>query len=367
MILNRSINHLYLPDFNPKRCVVKIGSSLLASQRPPYLNVYRMSKYVKQISKLLDLGWEIVLVSSGAVAAGMSVLNFKNRPTKMSQLQACAAVGQVILMKRYARLFQYRKKHCAQLLLTAEDLRSRQRYLNAKNTILELLDKKIVPIVNENDTVSTDEIAFGDNDKLSAMVAGCCDAKILIILSDVDGLYRSVEEKDVIAVVDKIDDKIRCLVKKKSGRTTVGGMASKLEAADLAGKWGIYTIVASGHRDNILIDLLVNRIHKGTVFLPSQYKKALKKMWIAYVATPKGEIIIDEGAYKAISLKGKSLLCAGIIKINGQFRSSDAVKIVYNGTEVGRGLAGMSSQEMLQFLGRRANKEAVHRNNMILW
>ncbi len=360
-------NHLYLPDIQPKRCVIKVGSSLLAKSTAPYLNVHRMSNLVRQISELLDNGWQVILVSSGAVAGGMSVLGFNRRPERMTDLQACAAVGQVILMKRYARLFNYRGKHCAQILLTAEDLRSRVRYRNAKATIVELLEREVVPVVNENDTVSTEEIAFGDNDRLSALVAGACEAKVLIILSDVEGLYSDVERRTLVPVVERIDRRIRDMVRTKRGKTTVGGMETKLQAAEIASRWGIYTIVASGHRRNVLVDLLIRRRHLGTLFLPAKERTESKKMWIAYIAQVKGELVIDDGAKEAIVSRGKSLLCAGIKEVRGQFSAGDVVRILCQNEEIGRGVAGMDSEEMRKFLGKRAHKEAIHRDGLVVW
>ncbi len=349
-----------------KRCVIKIGSSLLATNSPSFLNVRRMSNYVSQIVKLIEAGWEVILISSGAVAAGMYILGLKNRPTNMAILQGCAAVGQVVLMKKYARLFHYRKRHCAQVLLTADDLRTRERYINAKRTIDELLGRGIVPIVNENDTVSTEEIAVGDNDRLSAMVAGCSQAKLLVILSDVDGLYEDVKTKRLVSFVEKIDDRIWDLVKPKSGRTTVGGMRSKIQAAELAGRWGIPTIIASGHKKDILVDLLINKLIKGTVFFPPKNRIKSRKVWIAYIAKPRGVIYIDAGAYNAIRSFGKSLLCAGITKVDGLFDEGDVVRIFYNDMEVARGIVGMSSYDMISYMGKRAKKEAIHRNDLVL-
>ncbi len=367
MTVSNFSNHLYLPDIQPKRCVVKVGSSLLAKPTAPYLNVHRMSNIVRQISLLLDNGWQVILVSSGAVAGGMSALGVEHRPEKMTELQACAAVGQVILMKRYAKLFLFRKKICAQILLTAEDLRTRSRYCNAKSTIIKLLEHGVVPVVNENDTVSTEEIAFGDNDRLSALVAGSCDARVLIILSDVEGLYSDLEDKKVVPVVERIDQSIRAMVKKKQGRTTVGGMATKLQAAEIASRWGIYTIVASGHRKDVLVDLLIRRRHIGTLFLPAKKRTESKKMWIAYMAQIKGDLIIDRGAKEAIVSGRKSLLCAGVKQVVGRFNKGDVVRIVCEGEELGRGIAGMDSEEMNRFLGKRAHKEAVHRDFLVLW
>ncbi len=360
-------NHLYLPDIQPKRCVVKVGSSLLAKPTAPYLNAHRMSNIVRQISILLDNGWQVILVSSGAVAGGMSALGIDYRPEKMTDLQACAAVGQVILMKRYARLFLYKGKVCAQVLLTAEDLRTRSRYCNAKSTIMKLLEHGVVPVVNENDTVSTEEIAFGDNDRLSALVAGTCEAKVLIILSDVDGLYSDLRHRTVVPIVERIDQNIKGMVRKKQGKTTVGGMATKLQAAEIASRWGIYTIVTSGHRKDVLVDLLIRRRHIGTLFLPAKKRTESKKMWIAYMAQIKGDLIIDKGAKEAVVSGGKSLLCAGVKQIVGRFNKGDVVRIVCEGEEIGRGIAGMDSEEMNQFLGKRAHKEAVHRDRLVIW
>ena len=230
---------------------------------------------------------------------------------------------------------------------------------------MELLDRKVVPVVNENDTVSVDEIAFGDNDKLSALVAGCCDAELLIILSDVEGLYSNTREKQVVPVVENIDDNIRRLVIPSKGKTTVGGMASKIDAAYLAGKWGVYTIIASGHRRGILTDILLKSKSYGTLFLPSKGKKDAKKKWIAYIASSSGMVVIDNGAKNAIKNMGKSLLCSGIIEVKGNFSKGDVVDVICEGEIVARGIAGMNALDMDKMKGKRASTEAIHRNSLV--
>jgi glutamate 5-kinase len=348
-----------------KRIVIKVGTSVLASSQGG-VDHKLINELTKQISLLSKNAKEVILVSSGAIALGLAELGKKTRPQKLSDLQASAAIGQSILMQTYNEYFKKRKLSCAQVLLTWEDFDERQRYLNASNTLLRLLEYKIVPIINENDTVSTDEIKFGDNDRLSALVANLIEADILILLSDVDGLYK-IKEKGVVPVIEKLTDETKKLAKDTAKRhISCGGMISKLEAAEIASSAGIPCVIANGRTKNILIKILDGQ-NIGTLFLPSQDRLIARKRWIAFGARTKGKIIVDDGAKEALVKKGKSLLCPGVVDLEGNFDSGDMVSIVdRNFKEFARGLTNYSSAELKDIKGCRLKKEVIHRNNLVI-
>ncbi len=358
----------YLPSFRKKRCVVKIGSSLLADSSNGVLDTKAIRRYVNDVANLMKNKWQVILVSSGAVAAGMSVLRLNRRPSSIKELQSCAAIGQVSLMSSYEKSFSKKGMHCAQILLTADDLSHRDRYLNAKNTIELLLKEGVVPVVNENDSVATDEIAFGDNDMLSALVAGACDASVLVILSDVDGLYMGIgQEKRLARVVDEVTDEVFSWVYKSRGKTTKGGMHSKLKSAASASQWGIYTFIASGRKRNVVSKILVSARQEGTLFLPKEKKASARRLWLLHIAKPKGTIYIDEGAEHALVRGKKSLLCPGILSVEGAFSKSDVVEIrARKGTLVAKAITSMPVEELTRYLGKRYEKEAAHRDNIAI-
>ncbi len=370
--MRKSYYEKYLLPLKKKRCVVKIGSSLLASKRSDAgIDEKAIRDYVKDICFLTENGWQVILVSSGAVAGGMSVLGLHSRPTSVRQLQSCAAVGQVSLMELYSKAFARKKRYCGQILLTSDDLRIRSRYINAKNTIENLLKEGIVPIVNENDTVATDEIAFGDNDRLSALVAGACDASVLLILSDVDGVYKtnSSGEKELVSLLSHIDETVFSWIYKRIGRTTKGGMRSKLEAALSASLWGIYTVITSGNNKNPVSSVLIKAKQQGTLILSQERKASSKRLWLAHIATPEGSIFVDKGAANAITKDRKSLLCPGIVDVQGAFNRGAVVDIysIENKRLIARAIASLSSAEIQKNIGKRHSKEAMHRDNLVVF
>lgn len=348
---------------NYKRIVVKIGSSLFCSQgaKP---DTAMLNSIAGQVSALLKEGKEVVIVSSGAIALGMSALKLPDRPKELSFLQAAAAIGQSELMDVYRRSFKGLDIDCAQLLLTWEDFSERKRYLNAKNTINTLLKLKSVPIINENDSVSTDEIKFGDNDRLSALVAILVNADLLVILSDVEGLLD--KDKKLIRVVDKITSGIKALACPTQKKACVGGMVSKIEAASIAVSSGIPCVIASGHRKDIIKSLAGNISGNGTLFLAKGEMLDAKARWMAFGTKPKGKILVDDGAKQALSGK-KSLLSVGIVSCSGNFGCGDIVSICdKRDVEFARGKAGLSVKELEKIQGTRFAKEIIHRDNIVI-
>lgn len=364
-----------------KTIVIKIGTKVLAS-RGYHLDKVQIKNLVDQIGGIVKTGIKVVVVSSGAICSGMGLLRLKQRPTALSKLQACAAVGQSHLMQTYESLFRANNILTAQILLTQEDLNERKRYLNAKATFQTLLAGGVVPIVNENDTISTDEIKFGDNDKLSSLVANLIGADILILLSDVDGLYRydGIKRLDntPIAVVDDITDEIEVMAQKGTDELGMGGMVSKLQAAKIATSSGIPCIIANGKKEDVLTGI-VNRKMKGTLFLPSSVKMAARKRWLGFSARLKGRIIIDDGAKEALRKRNKSLLSSGIISASGEFKRNDIIGIAgIDGIEFARGIVNYSSQELSKIkglktteisraLGYKNKDEIVHKDNLVIF
>jgi glutamate 5-kinase len=345
-----------------KRIVIKIGSSLLYTEDTKLDHSF-LSEITDQISSLVNSGKEIIIVSSGAIAMGMSILKLGSRPKELSGLQASAAIGQHELMHVYRKLFQTRQLNCAQLLLTWEDFNDRGRYLNAKNTLLKLLKFKSIPIINENDTVSTDEIKFGDNDKLSALVSNLISADLLIILSDVDGLLD--KNKTVVKIVNEITPEIRELVCQTNKKICVGGMIAKLEAAKIATGSGLPCVIANGRRKDIIYSILDDPAQSGTIFLSKNMLNA-KKRWIAFGARPKGKIIVDDGAKNAL-LNNKSLLSVGVLDSIGDFASLDTVSVLDSKrSEFARGKVGISSKQLEKIKGMRYSKEVIHRDNIVI-
>lgn len=353
-----------LLERNYKRIVIKIGSSLLfAQQAYSECFTYPMDNIASQISGLVQQGKEIVIVSSGAIASGMRILKMESRPKELSSLQALAAVGQHLLMYEYRRFFETKKINCAQLLLTWDDFDNRQRYLNAKNTLLALLKYGVIPIVNENDTVSTEEIKFGDNDRLSALVSSLISADLLIILSDVDGLLD--KDKKVIRVIDEITPQIKTLACPTDKKTCVGGMITKIEAAKICMKSGIPCVIANGRTKDIILSVIKEPEKHGTLFSPKK-RLAARERWIAFGTKPKGKILVDDGARRAL-LNKKSLLSVGVINLEGNFEIGDIVSVVdRQNDEFARGKVGLSSKQLDKVKGRRYDKEVIHRDNIVI-
>ena len=355
------------------RLVVKVGSSFLSEGGA--LDRRRCETLVAQVQALKHQGLQVVLVSSGAIAAGMGRLGFKVRPRQLPQLQAAASIGQGQLMRMYDELFGAFGVSVGQVLLTREDLADRRRYLNARHTLLTLLEAGAVPIVNENDTVAVDEIRFGDNDQLSALVAGLVHADALIILSDVDGLLQNGRP---LAVVQAITPDVERLARGTSRATTTGGMTTKLEAARMAMHSGIPLIIANGRAPQVLLKLVQGE-PLGTLFLPAQRGLAPRKRWLAFAARRvHGAIVIDEGARAALAAGGKSLLASGVVDVAGQFAAGELVSVTgEDRREFARGITNYQAQDLLrvrglktaqirQLLGERADGEVIHRDNLVI-
>ncbi|MBU1999336.1 MAG: glutamate 5-kinase [Candidatus Omnitrophica bacterium] len=347
-----------------KRIVVKAGSSMLFGDTSCSDSFFfPMKELSRQISGLMCEKKEVVVVSSGAIASGMHLLKAKLRPKELSSLQATAALGQHFLMSQYQGFFEKRGLNCAQLLLTYDDFNDRRRYLNAKGTISNLLLNKIVPIVNENDTISTDEIKFGDNDKLSALVATLIDADLLIILSDVDGLWDS--NKNIIRVVDEITPEIKSLACPTDKQRCVGGMITKIEAAKIATDSGIPCVIANGNKKDILLSVVADPKKQGTLFVSRKSLDA-KQRWMAFGTKTKGKIMVDDGAKRAL-LSKKSLLSVGVCKIDGNFDSREVVSVTdKDGKEFARGKVSLSSKHLEKVKGARFEKEIIHRDNIVI-
>lgn len=347
-----------------KRIVIKIGSSLFYSGKK--LDLLRLFGIMSQISELIKIeDREVIIVSSGAIALGMDLMKISSRPKELPFLQAAAAMGQNALMDNYSEYFKKYGITCAQVLLTWDDFDNRQRYLNAKNTLLALLKLGVLPIINENDTISTDEIKFGDNDRLSALVAALVNADLLIILSDVDGLLG--KDKKVIPLVTDIKPEIKAFACPTDKKTCVGGMVTKLEAAKIAVDSGIPCVIANGNKD-IIFNIVRNPLGSGTgtIFVPKKSLTA-KKRWIAFSAKPKGKIMVDDGARRAL-LNKKSLLSVGIIAIEGNFEAGDIVALCdKHNCEFARGKVRVSSKEAERVKGRRFDKEAVHCDDIVIF
>jgi len=348
---------------NYKRVVVKIGSSLFATDKSK-LDTGLLGQLAGQISDLIKDGKEVVVVSSGAIALGMSILKLASRPKELQYLQAAAAIGQHELMHAYRCALNAYGLNCAQLLLTWDDFSDRKRYLNAKNTLNTLLKLKCVPVVNENDTVSTEEIKFGDNDRLSALVSILVGGELLIILSDVDGLLD--KNKKVIRLVDKITSEIKLLACPTNKKACVGGMITKIEAARIAVDSGIPCVIANG-RDKGIVSVLANDpFSRGSLFLPKQKMLDAKKRWMAFGTKAKGKIVIDDGAKKALVDK-KSLLAVGVVACEGNFCSGDIVSVCdQKNCEIARGKVGLACRELDKVKGGRFPEEVIHRDNLVI-
>ena len=363
-----------------RRIVVKVGSSILASvEKGLHYEVF--ARLTKEISDLKRQGYEIVLVSSGAIAAGMEKLGYKTRPQTITQKQATAAVGQTRLMNIYENYFSRYQQMVAQVLLTHDDLSHRHRFLNARNTLLTLLELGIIPIINENDTVVVDEIKVGDNDNLSALITNLVGADLLIILTDIDGLCDSDPRVNpharCIPLVEDIEVDMKEMIGGTKSEMSVGGMISKIQAAQKASRFGIPTVVARGTRDGILHQILKGK-EIGTLILSKGEALSSRKHWIAFNPKPKGDVIVDDGAKKAIVQKGKSLLPSGIIKVKGAFDRGDLVTCLGSrGKEFARGLVNYSAPELEKIKGLRSNQiestlgykysdEVIHRDDLVV-
>lgn len=373
----------FIASWKIRRIIVKLGSGTLtdASLGLRETTIRALAEQVAKIWK--DRGIEVVVVTSGAIAAGRKKLGMVERPRTIALKQAAASVGQTTLMRAYERAFERRGLMVGQLLLTHEDFGNRERYLNAKNTLETLLSRGIVPIINENDTVATEEIRLGDNDHLAALVTQLMGADLLLLLTDSDGLYtrdpHRYSDARQIPLLAKVDDElIRIAGGKRGGSVGTGGMGSKLIAARVVTDWGTPVVIASGLSRRSILDVLDGK-ETGTLILPRATERApSRKMWIAHALQPHGTILVDDGAKKVLLEGGKSLLPAGILGATGTFRKGDPVSIGdRKGRVFARGIASWSREQVEQGLGRKSAEvrsilgadipaEVVHRDNLTI-
>jgi glutamate 5-kinase len=360
------------------RIVVKVGTSNL-THKTGKLNINQLEKMVRSLADLTNQGYEVVLVSSGAIGAGIGKMGFKKQLKTIPEKQAAAAVGQGILLHMYEKLFGEYGQTVAQVLLTRDDLNERRRYLNARNALLTLLGWGTIPIINENDTLAVDEIRFGDNDTLASLVAGLVDADLLILLTDIDGLYsanpRTCQDAKLIAVIEEITPEIVKLAGGAGSDLGTGGMATKIHAAKITMNFGIPMVIANGGQGGILADIIGGK-PVGTLFLPKEHRLQSKKRWIAHGSDIQGEIKVDKGASEAIVSHGKSLLPSGVTAVKGKFEVGNVVRIVNpEGTDIARGIVNYGSREielikgqqtskLAEILGHKDYDEVVHRNNL---
>ena len=347
------------------RIVVKFGTGVLTDSRK-LIDPAQLEQLVAQIAALRQAGKEVVLVTSGAVGAGMGALGYENRPTNLAEKQACAAVGQSRLMAVYEKLFAQHGLVVAQVLLTHEDLEHHERHLNARNTLVTLLNRGVVPIINENDAVSFTEIKFGDNDKLSALVAALLPADLLVILTTVDGVIENFGKADAksITQIDQIDAAVESHAGGTTSATAVGGMKSKIEAAKIAVRSGIPLVIASGKKQDVLAKIFGGE-DEGTLFIAQPTRLQGRKRWIAFFHHPKGTLFVDEGAKKALREAGKSLLPPGVTRCDGEFAVGDVVCICdLDGTEFARGIARFSSAAVRE--KNLPKEELVHRDDLVI-
>lgn len=350
---------------NVRRIVVKLGTAVLTNERKQP-DAGRMGQLVRQVAQLRQAGKEIVIVTSGAVGAGMGVLNFEKRPDSLAEQQACAAIGQSRLMATYEKLFSEYELHVAQVLLTHADLQHEERHRNARNTLTTLLRRGIIPIINENDAVSTTELKFGDNDRLSALVAALLPADLLIILTSVEGVIENFGKANAqrLSQVAEIDSHVEELAGGTTSTTAVGGMKSKIEAAKIVVRTGIPLVIAAGDNETVL-DQIVCGNDVGTLFLPKPAKLKGRKRWIAFFHHPRGSVFVDRGAKRALMENGKSLLPPGVTRCEGEFDAGDIVSICDDeGIEFARGMSGYSSNEIC--VRKIAGGEIVHRDDLVI-
>ncbi|MAQ89986.1 MAG: glutamate 5-kinase [Rhodopirellula sp.] len=364
-----------------EKIVVKVGTRVLTDAQGK-LDLQRMNALANQLVAIADSGRQVVLVSSGAVGAGMNRLSMETRPTDVATLQAIAAVGQTDLMQTYQKLFQEQGRLAAQVLLTANELDDRVSYLNVRNTLLELLELQVIPVVNENDTVSVDELqtTFGDNDQLAGLVTNLLGAQLLIILSDVDGLFTGNPEDDtseLVPTVTSLDETIAGYVQESSGGLGTGGMGSKLQAVRMVTSAGENAVIANGRESEVLTRILAGE-SLGTLFVAEGKTLSPWKRWLRFSAQTQGTIVLDKGACAAIQQEGSSLLAIGIIGHQGHFNKGDVIQLCNEaGEELARGLTNYNSDELEQIRGHRSEEfqqilgqcpyeEVIHRDNLAL-
>lgn len=363
-----------------KRLVIKIGSALLTNNGAG-LDRAAIDGWVEQINQLLVQGKEIVLVSSGSVAEGIVRLGWKTRPETIHELQAAAAVGQMGLIQTYESSFKRYERLTAQILLDHDDLANRQRYLNARSALQALINLNVIPIVNENDTVVTDEIRFGDNDSLAALVANLIDADLLVILTDKDGLYTANPDQNadatLISEAMANDSSLDALAGGSNSGLGRGGMVTKLQAARLAERSGCSTVIVGGRNANILTAVAAGD-NVGTLLTASQQPLAARKQWLAGHLQVKGQLQLDAGAVQVLTGQGRSLLAVGVTEVSGHFTRGDLVSCIdaqgreiarglvnYNSDEAGR-IKGQSTEAIAKILGYVEDDELIHRDNMVI-
>jgi glutamate 5-kinase len=366
---------------NVRRVVIKIGSAVLTNADQG-IDEQRIGRLVSDIAAIMQPGRDVVLVSSGAIAAGLAKLGLKKKKgMPLSLKQAAAAVGQSGLIRVYEKHFATHDRKVAQILLTREDLSNRTRFLNARNTMQTLLEHGVVPIINENDTVSVDEIKFGDNDNLSGMVVHLCDADLLVILSDIDGLYTADPRVNSSAQLIPLVEKITAEIERGAGdaftAVGTGGMRSKLMAARKVGQLGVPTVIVNGKANGMLPALFEGR-EVGTLFFARDEKRDSRKQWIAYAPAPAGRILVDDGARDALLNKGRSLLPGGIVAIEGEFKAGECVTCAdRSGNPFARGLVkysaedldrikGLKTSQIAGVLGRKDYDEVIHRDDFVI-
>jgi glutamate 5-kinase len=363
-----------------KRIVVKVGTSTLTGADGRIGRDWLRS-FAGQIAALRGEGAQVVVVSSGAISAGVEALGMSARPTELTGLQATAAIGQVRLIGQYAELLAERGAHVAQVLLTRHDTSHRQAYVFACRTLERLLDMGVVPVVNENDTTAVEEIRFGDNDTLAALVGVMVHADLVVLLTDIEGLYdadpRAVEHAALLEHVDELTDEMLAAAGGAGSDAGSGGMVTKLEAARILMKAGIPMVICDGGRESVLVDAFHGE-PVGTYFAGGEGEVEARKLWIAFALNPKGSVVVDAGATDALCLRGKSLLPAGVVRVEGVFQVGDPVAIVdANGRQVARGLAGVSSTDLDRIKGLKSadigslapeleGHEVVHRDRLVI-
>ncbi len=362
-----------------RRVVVKVGSAVLTDDQG--LNQKVMEGLARDLCLLVSQGREVVLISSGAVAAGRRALGLGCRALTMREKQAAAALGQVRLMRAYEDIFAGLNQKVAQVLLTHDDLAHRDRYLNIRNTLLTMFDWRVLPIINENDTVSVKELRFGDNDTLAAMTTNLIDADLLACLTDVEGLYTGDPARDpqarLLGTVARVDDEIEAMAGQLSGALGTGGMRSKIMAARMVSARGGSSFIGPGREPGALTRLFAGQ-EVGTFFLPQPEKMHSRKHWIAYTLRPKGFLVLDDGACRAVASGGKSLLPSGILETRGHFHIGDPVRCLdrneapvaaglvnYSADDIRR-IQGMRSQAIREVLGFMDSEEVIHRDNLVV-
>ncbi|MBA2487525.1 MAG: glutamate 5-kinase [Nitrospira sp.] len=363
-----------------KRVVIKIGSSLVAS-RETGLSAERIDRLAGEIADVRAQGREVLVVSSGAVVSGIKKLGLREYPKSLPVKQAAAAVGQSYLMWAYEKAFERLNLQVAQVLLTHEDLADRRRFLNARHTLTTLIKFGVIPIINENDTVAVEELRVGDNDTLAAQVAHLVDADLLVILSDVDGLFTADPRKDSSATLIPLIHDITEDIERRAGVSSTfegtGGMASKVRAAKKVGEYGVATLILNGTQSGLLPEVLSGN-PGGSLFLPRERRLTSRKHWIAFTLRPRGQVQLDQGAVEALMQKGKSLLASGILDITGHFEAGDPVTCAApDGKECAKGLVNFSSEILARIKGLKTidiqklpglqeYEEVIHRDNLVI-